>query len=182
MNSTILNWFYIKWSSLYYRLRQLLQIGVTLLQSGLGITSFWGCSRIRKLLGPKICYLKSITRILIQWNWQSYILPKVNPKICINHVTHHFSSTDISIFSREISIFRFVVKLPLSYAGSGELVKSIVGQNFEKAMFFYVLKQEIVYLLQALWQLVASCLADLSILIQFQNHSEMALFFFVMHY
>ena len=35
------------------------------------------------------------------------------------------------------------------------------GQNFEKVMFVYILKQEIGYLWQGLWQLMASCLASL---------------------
>ena len=43
-------------------------------------------------------------------------------------------------------------------------------------MFAYILKQEIEYLLQGVWQLVASCLASLSILIHFQIYSEVAVF------
>ena len=32
-----------------------------------------------------------------------------------------------------------------SYAGNWELVKSVVGQNLEKAMFVYILQREIGY-------------------------------------
>ena len=64
----------------------------------------------------------------------------------------------------------------------GTSKSDVWGQNFEEAMFVYILKQEIEYLLQGLWQLVASCLAFLSILIHFENYSEMALLFFTLLY
>ena len=69
-----------------------------------------------------------------------------------------------------------------SYAGNWELEKLIVGTNFEETMFVYNLNWEIKYLLQALRQLMASFSAYLSILIHFQNYSEIALLFFVIHY
>ena len=49
-------------------------------------------------------------------------------------------------------------------------------------MFAYILKREVEYPWQGLRQLVASCLASISILLHFQNYTEMALLIFAMHY
>ena len=46
--------------------REVLEKGVTLLQSETCTTSFWGFSRIGGLLGPKICNLKPVTHVLQQ--------------------------------------------------------------------------------------------------------------------
>ena len=77
-------------------------------------------------------------------------------------------STTISL-SRESLVWYKYLQLPLFIRGELETIKiNCGGPNFEEPMFVYILKQEIEYLFQGLWQLVASCLASLSILIYFQ--------------
>ena len=57
-------------------------------------------------------FLKSVTHILQSYNeetWYSFTLPKEDPKN-MNHVTHHLSSPNIGIFSREISKICYIKK------------------------------------------------------------------------
>ena len=67
----------------------------------------YGWGEVQKAPPPllKICHTYPTMRKL-----GSYTLPKEDPKKYINHVTHHLSSADISIFSPEIIKFCFIKK------------------------------------------------------------------------
>ena len=55
----------------------------------------------------------SLRKSSISYNddtWQSYALPKEDPKKYMNHVTHPLTSAVISIFSQEISKFCYMKK------------------------------------------------------------------------
>ena len=54
--------------------------------------------------------LKSVTYILLRWNLAQLYLTQWRSKKYMNHVTHPWSSADISIFSPEISKFCYIKK------------------------------------------------------------------------
>ena len=54
--------------------------------------------------------LKSVTHILQWWNLAQIYLTQRRSKAHMNHVTHHLSSADISLFSTEITKFCFIKK------------------------------------------------------------------------
>ena len=73
-----------------------------------------------------------------------------------------------------------------SYEGKGnwELVKPTEGTKFRRshACLHSQAGNLVPITVSIIWQLVASCLASLSILMHFQNYSEIALLLFVIHY
>ena len=70
---------------------------------------FRGCSRMGgSQKGPTS--LKSVTHIPQWWNLAQLYLTQRRSKNYMNHVTHHLSSADISIFSPEISKFCYIKK------------------------------------------------------------------------
>ena len=101
------------------------------------------------------------------------------PDTFSNKLVSHFIIKQLSHFV--IISVAFYNKLSLLLFISRKLRTSKIdcGDKISKKPF--IIKREVVYLLQAFSQLVASCLAYLSILMHFQNYTEMVLLFFVMH-
>ena len=62
------------------------------------------------IVHDKFSLIKSVTHILQRWNVAQLYLTQRRSKTYMNHVTQPLSSADISIFSPEISKFRYFKK------------------------------------------------------------------------